>query len=128
MSEQLTAHFNTDEFLCPCQECAMPGMKRVPISKTLVKMLEEIRVYFDKPMKINSGVRCLNHNAMIGGRPKSSHLQGLAADVAISGSNDRDRLVELSYKAGFLRRGVYSSFVHLDVDIDKAQKVLWVKS
>jgi len=27
---------------------------------------------------------------------------------------------------GFCRRGVYKTFIHLDVDLDKAQGVLWV--
>jgi len=94
----------------------------------LVNKLEFIRKEFDRPMKINSGVRCLYHNDFINGRPGSSHLKGLAADIAIFGSSERDRLVELSYRVGFHRRGVYEMFVHLDVDEDKAQDVLWVKS
>jgi len=128
MSEQLTEHFNSDEFRCPCTDCSMAGMKRVPISILLVEKLEQIRTEFNGPMKINSGVRCHKHNTTIGGRPGSSHLKGLAADIAIFGSQERGLLVRLSYEVGFRRRGVYGLFVHLDVDEDKAQDVLWVKS
>ena len=122
---QLTDHFNSDEFLCPCLQCQMPGVKRVPIAMRLVEKLEEVRKVVGFSIHVNSGVRCYPHNLTINGSPTSSHPKGLAADIAFKNSADAFILLEAAIKAGFVRIGKYDTFFHFDVDSDKKQKVLW---
>lgn len=71
-------HFKRSEFACPC--C---GIDRVDIR--LVKILDDIRDYYNKPLHISSGVRCVKHNNELdGSSPTSWHLQnrgGKASDI-----------------------------------------------
>jgi uncharacterized protein YcbK (DUF882 family) len=77
-------------------------------------------------MRINSGYRTKKHNAKIGGVKNSSHMKGMAADVRISSSAERFALYEIFRKVGFKRIGVAKSFIHVDIDEDKTQNLLWV--
>jgi len=93
----------------------------------LLSMLEEMRKAINKPIVINSGHRCLKHNAKVGGEANSAHLRGKAVDVYIPDSGYRMDFVFLARLTGFFRIGVYSSWVHLDNDITLPQNVMWVK-
>lgn len=123
---KLTPNFRYEEFECPCLECAADTTRRVPIIGALVVKLQEVRNILDRPMTINSGVRCYTHNVAVQGKPGSSHLLGLAADVAVNGSREKFELLEAAFEVGFLRiGGSYETFVHLDVDPHKDEKVFW---
>ena len=53
----------------------------------LVAMLERLRgALGGRLVAISSGYRCPPHNRAIGGVPKSQHLMGNAADVAVGGT------------------------------------------
>lgn len=45
------------------------------------KHLEVLRERLGRPVRINSGFRCKKVNDAVGGAPKSSHLDGCAADI-----------------------------------------------
>jgi uncharacterized protein YcbK (DUF882 family) len=111
-------YFNIDEFKCPC--CG-----ENLISKELVKKLDEARELAGVPFKVNSGYRCEKHNAKIGGSSTSSHLLGLAVDIAVTGSVDRFKILDALLRVGFTRVGVAKSFIHADIDKGKVQPVLW---
>ena len=49
--------------------------------KRLAAKLEEVRTLLGYPITINSGYRSSKVNKAIGGKPTSSHVQGLAADI-----------------------------------------------
>jgi zinc D-Ala-D-Ala carboxypeptidase len=49
--------------------------------KALALNLESVRRLLGKPIHINSAYRCLAVNALLGSKPTSSHIQGLAADI-----------------------------------------------
>lgn len=66
----INKYFSYKEFDCKCGKCKRP--KGVP-SAELIKILTEIREYFDKPLIINSGYRCPSHNERVGGSPFSQH-------------------------------------------------------
>ena len=78
----LTEHFNSEEFDCQCR-CGSGN-----IMQNLVLKLEEVRVAIDRPMKINSGIRCLEHNRSIGSSDTSSHIKGIAVDVGCTFMSD----------------------------------------
>ena len=113
---QLSDHFTKKEFDCKCN-CGTGE-----ISMTLVNNLEKSRVEYGKPMRINSGIRCLEHNRKIGSRDTSSHIKCLAADVSCVGMDDRHKLLSIFLKH-FKRVGVHKEFLHVDVDSDKPNGV-----
>jgi hypothetical protein len=48
--------------------------------QTLLERLNKLRLVYGKAMLVTSGYRTPEHNARIGGRPKSAHLLCQAAD------------------------------------------------
>jgi len=71
---QITQNFNLKEFECPC--CGL-----VMIDKRLVDYLQAIRNEYGAPIITSSGYRCQQHNLYVGGKERSDHLYGLAADI-----------------------------------------------
>lgn len=133
---KLSPHFAQHELECPC--C---GLCRV--DSRLLDLLEAIRERVDRPMILNSGVRCLAHNSSIGGSPHSAHMpwlfgadgwvidhrlgQGMAADIRCSNSGQRWDLLAAALALGCRRIGVvgYRSWVHVDVAPHHPQPVMW---
>ena len=112
-------YFKKSEFKCRC------GCGANNISAELIAKLNEARGLAGIPFHINSGTRCFKHNRGVGGKPTSSHLKGLAADIRYSNSNERYVIINTLLEAGFKRIGVGRHFVHVDIDKTKVQKVLW---
>ncbi len=75
-------YFRLDEFKCKCGKCEIPS--NVP-SDELIDLLVQIREHYNKPIIINSGYRCPEHNAKVGGSPKSQHC--FSEDTEILTSN-----------------------------------------
>ena len=117
--EQLSKNFFRDEFSCRCN-C---GSDR--IDSEFIRKLQELRDAYSKPMVITSGVRCVKHNAGIPGSSKfSAHILGLACDFKCTDSSERWKLVDLAMKI-FSRVGLYDGWIHVDIQADKPQRVLW---
>lgn len=87
--------------------------------------LDKARELAGMPFIINSAYRSPEHNAKIGGRPNSSHLKGLAVDISVKDSRTRFIILDALIKVGFNRIGIANSFIHVDLDIDKSNKVIW---
>ena len=81
----LSTHFKSSEFECPCGKCTDQH-----ISKDLLDRLESLRIAVGIPLKITSGYRCEAHNKAVGGVENSSHTKGEAADVTCA---DLDKLL-----------------------------------
>ena len=111
-------YFTLDEFDCP----SLPNSGKNMDSSFLAK-LEEAREIAGIPFKITSGYRTKEHNAEVGGVPNSSHLIGVAADIAVSGGADRYIILSALIKAGFKRIGVAKTFIHCDTDSNKSNSV-----
>ena len=117
---KLTEHFTKEEFDCQCG-C---GNGDIVISENLVFELECVRIHYGKPMRINSGIRCLSHNRKIGSRYTSSHIKGLAADFGCTDMGTRLELVKRLLRDGeFKRMGIHKDFIHVDVDYDKPKGI-----
>jgi len=87
---QLTKNFKLEEFAC---KCGCKGHLQNRIHANLYNLsvqLEKVRSTFGKPVTILSGYRCPKHNTAVGGKPKSQHLEGMAADIAIAGVKPRE--------------------------------------
>ena len=85
--------------------------------------LDNARRIAEVPFKITSGYRSPQHNLDVGGRVKSSHLVGKAADILVVNSYDRSRILQGLIQAGFKRIGVGKTFVHCDTDETKPQAI-----
>ena len=113
-------YFNYSEFDSP----DVQGSGQL-MDTNLLDMLDDVRDKFDKPIHINSGFRTPQHNEDVGGKENSSHLKGLAVDIACTNSTDRFDLINCLLEAGFNRIGIAKTFIHADIDLDKAQGVMW---
>lgn len=114
----LSPNFSEDEFVCHC------GCGKVKISQDLLWKLQAMR---DKvgPIEITSGYRCPEHNEEVSQIEKSAHTTGEAADLEIGGSEQRFSFIQAALEVEFTRIGVAETFIHVDVDMSKPQKVIW---
>ena len=113
-------HFNYDEFDSPDELGSGKNM-----NYELLEMIDKAREIYGKPIRVNSGYRTQSHNQKVGGVNSSSHLKGLAIDVACVRSSDRFEMLTALLEVGFNRIGVASTFIHVDIDKNKSQNVIW---
>lgn len=102
-------HFKLNEFQCRCC-CA------VKLSPRLVDLLEELRARAARPLIITSGYRCASHNISVGGAPRSLHMQGRAADIAVPQS-EQPPLAAAARELGFreIINGGPKNYIHLAI-------------
>lgn len=106
--ELITPHFKRKELACPC--CG-----KMSIQEKALDFIERFRNVLGKKFTPNSAYRCPMHNANVGGRVTSAHLQGLAFDVPCHGTVLRRQMIEAAIKAGVTNIGIYPTYLHLDV-------------
>lgn len=53
-----------------------------------LRILEPIRSHFGRPVRISSGYRCAELNALVGGAPTSRHVLGEAADLEVDDASN----------------------------------------
>jgi len=87
--------------------------------------LDEARELAGIPFIINSAYRSPGHNAKIGGKPNSSHLRGLAVDIKATDSRTRFTVLNALISVGFNRIGIADTFIHVDLDCEKSDRVIW---
>ena len=89
-------YFRRAEFRCQCGGKFCNGFPTEMAEET-VRLADEIRRRAGVPLKVNSGVRCKQHNADAGGVWNSLHLTGQAIDLApIGGNISTARLQEIA--------------------------------
>ena len=113
-------HFNYSEFDSPDVQGSGQMM-----DKKLLKLLDRIREIVGEPIIITSGFRTPAHNESVGGKEDSSHLKGLAVDIAIRHSRMRFKLINALLEVGINRIGIADNFIHIDIDPDKDINVIW---
>lgn len=104
MLEWAYPNFSRQEVECKC------GCGFLPTPE-FMKKLQELRLFFGKPMVVTSGARCEAHNVKIGGSAKSKHISGMAIDVATPWRWD---LVQIAMQQGFHGIGIARTYLHLD--------------
>ena len=117
---KIGTYFDDYEFACKCgrhgyDSDGRPILDHV-IDKRLVDVLDAIRERLGVPLYINSGYRCPEHNAEVGGVSNSQHVLGTAADITYDGINV-DYLAQVAEECGADGIGCYyhQDFVHVDV-------------
>lgn len=117
---KIGAYFDDYEFACSCGRHAIDDNRHNVldhiIDKRLVDVLDAIRERLGVPLYINSGYRCPEHNAEVGGVSNSQHVLGTAADITYDGI-DVDYLAQVAEECGADGIGCYyyQNFVHVDV-------------
>jgi uncharacterized protein YcbK (DUF882 family) len=77
--------------------------------------LQAVRDYYNQPITVTSGARCLRHNTRVGGKPNSQHLLGRAVDFTVAGVRPQEVQSYLAMKyEGKFGLGRYSTFTHFD--------------
>lgn len=112
----LSKHFMRSEFACKCG-CGFDN-----VNSLLVEILEDVRSHFNTFVMINSGCRCIQYNRIVGGKQRSQHVLGNAADIKVKGVEPKSvaDYLESKYTDKF-GIGRYKTFTHLDVRAVKAR-------
>jgi len=119
-------YFKLSEFDSPDMVGSGEAMDKEFLSK-----LDQARSLCDIPFKITSGYRTKEYNESLLARgykasANSSHLKGLAADIACTDSVKRHKIITSLLKVGFTRIGIAKTFIHVDNDPNKPANVTWV--
>ena len=114
----ISTHFDREEFSCKC------GCGFSAVDVELLRLLEEVREHFGKPVHINSGCRCEAHNKAVGGSDGSQHKLARAADIVVEGIHP-DKIYAFfddRYPTQFGLGGYpKSGFTHVDTRSKKAR-------
>ena len=105
-------------FFCPC--CGHSIIDIVLLTK-----LDALRTLYGRPIYVNSGFRCEEHNIAIGGNINSEHMDGKGADLRCRSSRDRFELVKYATEVGFRRIGIADTFIHVGSCKKRPQDVIW---
>ena len=103
-------HFGVAELACRCGErfCRTEYFH----DAVFLDALEALRAEVGRPLIVNSGHRCAQWNAAVGGAPRSQHKQ-IAVDLSLIG-HDRFELRDSAVALGFTGIGMARTFLHLD--------------
>ena len=110
-------HFRLSEF-----DCKETGANRM--CPAFLEALDALRGVCGFAFVINSGYRSALHTAERHKDRPGMHTKGLAADIKVTGSYERYRLIQKALEAGFTGIGVASDFIHLDKRT--STPVMWV--
>ena len=86
----------------------------------LLVVLDDLREFYGKPIKITSGFRCTELNRLVGGSPTSAHVIGYAADLQPIGDTFEN------FKAEVLRWLDKSGVKFDQCIIERSKSTQWV--
>lgn len=126
----MSSFFPASEVRCKCGIC--DGSVDV-LEPDFLHKLNLLRMYLNRPVTLNSCVRCKDHPVEKKKQSPGSHFYGIAADIRVSGSRDRYEVIAAAMACGITRVGVANSFVHVDIgDVKFPDKfpanVIWLYS
>ena len=78
----------------------MIGSVSENIRALVENVLDPLREKYGKPVMVNSGYRCPNHNLTVGGVKNSQHMKGEAADITAGSPEENKRLAEILEQNG----------------------------
>lgn len=111
-------YFTRNEFACKCKQYGKAYCNGYPVepSQKLVTLAEKVRMHFNAPITVSSGIRCKQHNINQGGVSNSRHTLGTAMDFAVRGKTAAQVLAyvktlpEVAYCYA-----INNEYVHMDV-------------
>lgn len=116
-------YFNLSEFDSPDHEGS-----HVNMDTDFLQLLDKAREIAGIPFKITSGYRTKSYNESLQAKgykasPNSSHIKGVAVDIAIQNGAERWLILNALIQVGIRRFGIAKGFLHADVDPDKSNAV-----
>ena len=122
----MSKNFGVKEFRCK------DGSDPVFVDMDLVKLLQQIRDHFGKPLTITSAFRTAAHNKNVKGATYSQHCYGKAADIRVQGVSVEDvadyaeTLLKNTGGIGRypVKKGRPAGWVHVDVREAKSRWTL----
>lgn len=110
--------FRMEEFACRC--CGqLPPFAKENVEALVAEVLDPLRERLGRPIRVNSGYRCAERNAAVGGATGSQHLKGEAADICGRSPEENMRMARMLME----RRG----FDQLIIErCDKAGNPMWL--
>ena len=120
-------YFQSSEFDSPDE----PG-SGARMDPEFLKLLDEARHRAGVPFRISrgGGYRTKEYNRSLCQRnpnasPTSSHMRGLAADIACQDSRERFLILQALTAVGLNRIGIARTFLHVDDDENKPGDLCW---
>jgi len=113
-------YFTDEEIQCKC------GCGFIRRHSPFYWKVNTVRGIVGHSLKVNSWCRCPTHNTLVGGSPTSSHLKGMAIDLATPTEYIKYRILLAAGEVSFRGVGVGKNFIHLDDDPDKPPNRFWV--
>jgi hypothetical protein len=113
-------YFTDKELTCRC------GCGKNNFDPTIRGRLNQAREIAKIPFRINSACRCLKHNTDIGSKPTSSHILGLAMDIAVTTDHERFLILSSLILLRFKRIEIGINYIHVDGDEQKPQEICWL--
>ncbi len=116
----MSTYFSPKEYECNCG-CGFNTM-----AKATLVAADAIRSALGKPIRVNSGCRCVDHNKKVGGAKASWHLPryakhmtnegwvGHAMDLGISGDDQQKAVDLLELELNKITYIRYNTFLHID--------------
>src|SRR3982751_3255641 len=108
----LSPHFSAHEFVCPHCHGGFPR-------SNLLVLLEAIREWSGRPLKVISGYRCPIHNHAVNGAVRSQHVIGSACDLRVPGLT-----LERAWSFGAIGVGLRDGLA-VHVDVRDGSRVTW---
>lgn len=105
--------FRREEFACKCGRC---GGYPAEMEKAVVQAADRVRKHFGCPVIVSSGLRCVTHNANVGGVANSRHLSGKAVDFCVTGKSAGE-VLDYVHQQPEIRYAyaIDGQFVHMDI-------------
>lgn len=107
-------YFRRGEFQCKCGKFC-DGYPVEP-DETMVRYADAIRERLGVPLSVNSGIRCPQHNANVGGVSNSQHVLGAACDLGAPAGISPEKMASVAEEiigdTGGI--GIYDWGIHID--------------
>lgn len=103
-----------------------PHGNRNRIDQYLLLSLENLERYLKEELVFTSGLRCEECNTVAGGVIGSAHIAGKAVDIKTINSRQRHDYLRAIFALQFSRVGIGPTFIHVDMDLEKPQQVVWL--
>ena len=109
----LSAHFDRSEFKCKCG-CGLGSP-----STLLITRLEKLHALMNaRAIIVNSGYRCPNYSAAVGGYRNDAHTRNIAADIVVKRQDgtlySAEDIAEAAERVGFGGIGMMYDACHVD--------------
>ncbi|MBR2505384.1 MAG: hypothetical protein IKB70_00375 [Bacilli bacterium] len=125
MSIQITQHFSLDELTTTDRvkfkdKNYQYGLSKITQMNILAHFAEQVRLVVGCPMKITSGIRCEELNAVVGGSKTSQHLKGEAIDfiptkIKIKTAFDKIKKSNLEFGQLIIENDGKSEWLHISI-------------